>query len=138
MKNLVDCVGIVCLKSETWEVLLIQRGSPPRKGEWSIPGGRVQPGESEFDAAVRELFEETGVTAKIIDKIESIPAKFEGYNYRLHDYLALWTSGIPRAGDDAQNARFVPISRIGEFGMWSETERIINKAVQFFNTDEKF
>jgi len=43
--------------------LLIQRGTAPRKGEWSIPGGRIEEGESEAQAALRELYEETGVRA---------------------------------------------------------------------------
>ena len=45
-------VGIVCIRGE--EVLLIRRGTPPKQGEWSIPGGRIEPGERAKDAALRE------------------------------------------------------------------------------------
>ena len=62
-------VGVVCLKGD--EVLLIRRGTPPRQGEWSLPGGRIEPGERLADAALRELREETDVEAELIGLIES-------------------------------------------------------------------
>lgn len=126
MKQAIDCVGVVCLKGD--QVLLIKRGKPPRKGEWSIPGGRIEPGETEKKAALRELGEETGITAKLADKIETLDAKFEGFHYRLHDYIALWQSGHPVAADDADDACFVPLTGIETLGMWSETVRVIRKA----------
>jgi len=120
-----DCVGVVCLKGES--VLLIQRGTAPRKGEWSIPGGRIEPGETEAQAALRELDEETGVTANVLTKITALNADFEGYHYRLHDYLAEWVSGTPVAGDDAAQAKFVPLNEIDNLGMWPETVRVIRE-----------
>jgi len=119
------CVGVVCLKGD--EVLLIQRGTAPRKGEWSIPGGRIEPGETEAVAAIRELGEETSVTANLLTKITALDADFEGFHYRLHDYLAHWTSGEPKAGDDADQARFVPLSEIDGLKMWPETVRVIRE-----------
>ena len=132
-----DCVGVVCIRGE--EVLLIQRGTAPRKGEWSIPGGRIEPGETEAVAALRELSEETSVTADLLTKITALDADFEGFHYRLHDYLARWTSGEPKAGDDADNARFVPLSEIDELGMWPETVRVIREGyakIVLFSPDE--
>jgi len=120
-----DCVGVVCIRGE--EVLLIQRGTAPRKGEWSIPGGRIEAGETEAVACLRELSEETSVEAQLLTKITALDADFEGFHYRLHDYLARWTSGEPKAGDDADKARFVPISEIASLGMWPETERVIRE-----------
>ena len=120
-----DCVGVVCLRGE--EVLLIQRGTAPRQGEWSIPGGRIEPGETEAVAALRELGEETSVKANLLTKITALDADFEGFHYRLHDYLARWTAGEPVAGDDADQARFVPLSEIDSLGMWPETVRIIRE-----------
>jgi len=118
-----NCVGVVCLRGD--EVLLIQRGTAPRKGEWSIPGGRIEAGETEAQAAIRELTEETSVSADLLTKITALNADFEGFHYRLHDYLARWTSGEPKAGDDADKARFVPLSEISSLGMWAETEQVI-------------
>jgi len=131
MKSPVNCVGIVCLRGD--EVLLIKRGKPPRMGQWSIPGGRVEPGETEPQACLRELFEETSVNAAISDKIEIIEADFGNGPYILHDYLAHWQSGEPAAGDDAAHAEFVKIASIRSLGMWSETVRIIEKAHNIYS-----
>ena len=120
-----DCVGIVCIRGD--EVLLIQRGTAPRKGEWSIPGGRIELGETEAQAALRELAEETSVNADLLTKITALDADFEGFHYRLHDYLARWTSGEPEAGDDADKAKFIPLDQIDALGMWPETTRIIKE-----------
>jgi len=123
-----DCVGVICFRGD--EVLIIQRGTPPRKGEWSIPGGRIEAGEREEAAALRELFEETGVKARLGPKITTIPALFEGFNYMLHDYAATWVSGEPRAGDDAAQAKFVPLSAISALNMWPKTEEVIFAAYE--------
>jgi len=123
-----DCVGVVCIRGD--EVLLIQRGTAPRKGEWSIPGGRIESGETEAQACLRELSEETAVTAQLLTKITALDADFEGFHYRLHDYLARWTSGEPKAGDDADQARFVPLIDIDTLGMWPETVRIIQEGYE--------
>jgi len=128
----VDCVGVICIRGQ--EVLIIQRGTAPRKGEWSIPGGRIEDGEREEDAALRELFEETGVKAKLGPKIATIPALFEGYNYRLHDYAAIWESGEPQAGDDAAQAKFVSLSEIPSLKMWPKTEDVIFLAYEKLST----
>ena len=123
-----DCVGVVCIRGD--EVLLIQRGTAPRKGEWSIPGGRIENGETEAQACLRELSEETAVTAQLLTKITALDADFEGFHYRLHDYLARWVSGKPKAGDDADQARFVPLIDIDTLGMWPETVRIIQEGYE--------
>lgn len=108
--------------------MLIRRANPPRAGEWSLPGGRIEPGESEADAALRELMEETGVTATLGEKVAVIEADFEGFCYRLHDYAAVWTSGDPCGVDDALEARFIPVADIGALGMWSKTNTVIRDA----------
>ena len=124
--NYTDCVGVICFRGE--DVLLIQRGTAPRKGEWSIPGGRIEAGESETDAALRELFEETQIKATLGEKVAVIEAEFEGFRYRLHDYAARWVSGEPRFGDDAADARFVPPAELDALGMWVMTHEVIEIA----------
>ncbi|MEP3891250.1 MAG: NUDIX hydrolase [Hellea sp.] len=126
MTKPIDCVGVICFRGD--DVLLIKRGTAPRKGEWSIPGGRIELGETEREAALRELFEETGITAALEDKVATIDAQFEDFNYRLHDYAARWTSGEPVFGDDAADARFVAPSDLDALGMWPKTREVIETA----------
>ena len=124
----VAAVGVICLRGD--EVLLIRRGQPPRQGEWSLPGGRVEPGETLREAALRELREETGVEARLgplVDVVDGIfPAS--GRHYVLIDFAARWQSGEPVAGDDAADARFWPLDGIEDHVAWSETVRVIRLA----------
>ncbi|CAN5424006.1 NUDIX hydrolase [soil metagenome] len=120
----IPAVGLVCLRGD--EVLLIRRGQPPREGEWSLPGGRIEAGEAVRHAALRELREETGVEARLIGLIDVVDGLFSPeFHYVLIDYLAEWVSGEPLAGDDAAEARFVPITDIEGLVSWVETRRII-------------
>lgn len=125
----VPAVGVVCLKGD--EVLLIRRGTPPRLGEWSLPGGRIEPGERAVDAALRELREETGVEARILGLIDVIDGVFTeiGRHYVLIDYAAEWTGGEAVAGDDASHAAFMPLEVALAAVDWSETRRVISAAV---------
>ncbi len=124
----VPAVGVVCLRGDS--VLLIRRGTPPRLGEWSLPGGRIEPGERAVDAALRELREETGAEAEITGLIDVVDGLFPeaGRHYVLIDYAARWVSGEPVAGDDALEARFVALDEIESLIEWSETRRIIRLA----------
>ncbi len=126
----VPCVGVVCLRGR--EVLLIQRGKPPREGQWSIPGGRMEWGETVTDAALRELREETGVEAELLGLIEVLDHISEHGHAVLIDYAARWVSGEPVAGDDAADAGFFPLEEARAKVGWSETERIIRAAVERF------
>jgi len=103
----VPAVGVVCWRDD--DVLLIRRGRAPRRGEWSIPGGKVDRGESLRDAARRELLEETGVRAGIGDLIAVYEIIEPEFHYVLIDYVAKWLSGEPVADDDAAEARFMPL-----------------------------
>ena len=127
----VPAVGVVCLKGD--EVLLIRRGKPPRMGEWSLPGGRIEPGERAVDAALRELREETGVEARILGLIDVVDGIFPeaGRHYVLIDYVAEWISGEPVAGDDAAEALFMPVQAAMVAVAWDQTRRIIAEAVAF-------
>ncbi|MFY8162702.1 MAG: NUDIX hydrolase [Brevundimonas sp.] len=125
----VPAVGVVCLRGDS--VLLIRRGTPPRQGEWSLPGGRIEPGERAVEAALRELREETGVEAAITGLIDVVDGLFPeaGRHYVLIDYAARWVSGEPVAGDDALEARFLALDEVESLIEWSETRRIIRLAV---------
>ncbi len=124
----VPAVGVVCFRGE--DVLLIRRGRPPRQGEWSLPGGRIEPGERAVEAAMRELREETGVEARLEGLIDVVDGVFpeRGLHYVLIDYLAIWTDGEPVAGDDAAEAVFVPFAEALARVAWDETRRILHQA----------
>ncbi|MBT9445178.1 MAG: NUDIX hydrolase [Hyphomonadaceae bacterium] len=133
----IPAVGIVCLRGA--EVLLIRRGNPPRQGEWSLPGGRLEWGETAADAALRELAEETGVQARLLGLIDVVDGLFRSRDthvlwahYVLIDFAARWTGGEPVPGDDAAEAMFAPVAALAQFGLWTETERIILAAVDRF------
>ncbi|MFY8210580.1 MAG: NUDIX hydrolase [Caulobacter sp.] len=137
MSHPVPTVGVVCLRGQ--EVLLIKRGTPPRLGQWSVPGGRLEWGETLQDAALRELKEETGVDADLLGLIDVIdgvfPARPGGEitrHYVLIDYAARWTGGEPMAGDDAAEARFVSREEAMELVEWEETRRVIAEAFERF------
>jgi len=121
-------VGVVCVRGE--EVLLIRRGTAPRLGEWSLPGGRIEYGETLAAAAARELYEETGVEAELLGLLAVIDGLFleMGRHYVLIDYLARWTAGEPRPGDDAAEARFFPFEAAVAAVAWGETKRVIRLA----------
>lgn len=126
-------VGVVVLKGDY--VLLIKRGKPPRVGEWSLPGGLQEIGETVREAACREVKEETNVDivlGDILDAIDVIRPDDDGRiktHYTLVDFMAVWQSGEPIGGDDAMHAEFIPVADIDSMGMWDETVRIIKQAV---------
>ena len=126
----VPCVGVVCLRGN--QVLLIQRGKQPRKGEWSIPGGRMEIGETVVAAGLRELAEETGVEAEMLGLLDVIDHISDHSHMVLIDFAARWRGGEPKAGDDAADAAFVDIEEACARVSWSETERIIRLAADRF------
>ncbi|CAL1692299.1 hypothetical protein MMB232_02464 [Brevundimonas subvibrioides] len=126
----VPAVGVVCVQGD--RVLMIRRGTPPRIGQWSLPGGRIEPGEKAVEAALRELREETGVSARILGLIDVVDGIFadEGRHYVLIDYVARWIAGEPVAGDDAVEAVFMPVEAALASVTWDETRRIITVGVR--------
>lgn len=126
-------VGIVLVDGD--RVLLVQRGKPPKKGSWSIPGGAVELGETLESAVRRELLEETGLTASnlhFLTTVELIDRDDEGavrHHYTLIDYAARLAGGTAMAGDDAQALQWCGPKELAELSLWSETRRIIKMAL---------
>jgi 8-oxo-dGTP diphosphatase len=103
----IPCVGAV-IKDEAGRLLLIRRGHEPGAGLWSLPGGRIEPGESDQQAVAREVLEETGLRVecgRLLGRAE-LPGP-DGSVIDVGDYLALITGGHLAAGDDADEARWV-------------------------------
>ena len=117
-------VGLVVWRGD--EVLLIRRGKPPFEGQWSVPGGRVEPGELLQAAANRELLEETGTTAEIAGLIDVFENIGEHGHFVMVDYAARWLSGEPRAGDDARDARFMSYDDALKALTWDKTRQALD------------
>ena len=125
-------VGVVIIRDRS--VLLIRRGQPPNMGQWSIPGGRQEWGETVRETGVREVREETGLDVELLDMIgvfDGIGRSPDGtvtWHYTLVDFVARWAGGEPVAGGDAASVAWVPRDRLPSLGLWSETLRAIDLA----------
>jgi len=102
----VPCVGAI-IKDEAGRLLLIQRGHEPETGRWSLPGGRIEPGESDEQAVVRETREETGLQVRCGALIGSAERPGLRGLLDIRDYAATVTGGALAPGDDAADARWV-------------------------------
>src|SRR6185503_4593223 len=116
------------------EVVLIRRGKEPRKDQWSIPGGHLEWGESLHEALLREVHEGTGLTVELVGLIDAVDLITEDgsgnvtRHYVLIDFAVRAIGGDLRAGSDAAEARWVSLSQIDEYPLWSETRRIIEES----------
>jgi ADP-ribose pyrophosphatase YjhB (NUDIX family) len=110
------------------DVLLVRRTKPPLDGQWSLPGGRIEFGETAEAAALRELREETGVEADVVALAGVFDFIGEGQHLLLVDYAMRWRAGEPCAGDDAADARFFAPADLPGLGLWDATLRAIETA----------
>jgi 8-oxo-dGTP diphosphatase len=124
-------VGVGAIIVEKNRVVLVKRGHPPLAGEWSIPGGVLEVGETMRQAAVREALEETNLTVETADLLgvfDRILRDAEGrtlYHYVLIDFLCRWVGGELRAGGDADDARWFSRNEIGGLTLAKDTAEVI-------------
>jgi 8-oxo-dGTP diphosphatase len=115
-------VGVGAVVIDGGRVLLVKRGKEPLRGRWLIPGGTVELGESLTDAIVREVREETGLTVRpgevvlVFDRIDRDGEDIR-YHYVIVDYVCELVGGDLEAGSDADDALFVPISDLPQYGV---------------------
>lgn len=111
----IPCVGAICIDEDA-RILLIQRGQEPARGRWSIPGGRVEPGEDARDAVIREVREETGLDVVVGREVGTVRRDApSGGTYVIRDFLATPRSGVLAAGDDARAVQWVALADLGEW-----------------------
>jgi 8-oxo-dGTP diphosphatase len=127
-------VGVIAFRNDT--VVLIRRGKEPRRGEWSIPGGAVELGESIREAAVREFEEECGGKIKLrdlVDAVDIITRDDQGrvtYHYLVADFWAEWNGGVLAPASDVMDARWVPLIDLDAYGLPPWTRAVIEKAAK--------
>src|SRR5579875_2248270 len=109
-------IGVILLKPGA--VLLVRRAKPPSLGQWALPGGAQELGETAEAAARRELQEEAGleagpmVLAANVDSIHRDDAGRVQFHYTILDFAARWVGGEPVPGGDVSAARFVPFDAL--------------------------
>jgi len=125
-------VGVVVWHGD--RVLLVRRDKPPRRGQWSLPGGAQQLGETLVEAARREVREEVALEVELgeivatLDLIERDRHHRVRYHYTLIDFTAEAANPVLQPGSDAADARWFTLSEIEPLGLWSETVRVIKLA----------
>ena len=124
-------VGGVILDGE--RVVLIRRRFPPLAGEWSLPGGIVEIGETLEACVARELFEETGLRVdvgpviEVFDRITRDASDRVEYHYVLVDYLCRATGGALRAGSDVDAAKWVSTADLAEYRLPDKAMTVIRR-----------
>ena len=134
-------VGIGGVTIDRGRTLLIRRGSEPLRGEWSIPGGTLEIGETLQEGVARELLEETGVEVRVLEMIEVFDRIFlengspgaphkktPRFHFVIVDYLCERISGEPRAGSDVTDVAFAREEELARFHLTETAARVLKKA----------
>ena len=127
-------VGGVVLRDT--RVLLVQRASEPLAGQWSLPGGAVELGETLEEAVVRELKEETGLVVRVVELVEAFERIIRDdsgrsrYHYVLLDYLCQPVEGTARAGSDVQAVAWATPEEFDRYGLSEKARAVCRKAFE--------
>jgi 8-oxo-dGTP diphosphatase len=112
-------------------VLLVRRGHAPSAGEWTLPGGRVEAGETPEAAVVRELREETALVGRVVASLGVVTLTREGTTYAIHEYVVecLDEASEPSAGDDAADVRWVAPDALAALGVRADAIAVIRRGL---------
>ena len=136
-------VGVGAVVVKDGKAIIIKRANEPYKGQWSIPGGRVELGESLADAVRREIREETGLevdVGPVIEVFERVmrddnsqpvmeSARVVRFHFVIIDYLCTWVSGTLSAGDDADAAVWVTSDELPQYDIRASAVSVIRKGL---------
>jgi len=132
-RPLVGVGGVVIDGDRT---LLIRRGSAPLEGQWSIPGGMLELGESIEEGVRRELAEETGIVVRVLELIEVFERVIPGeagrtrYHFVILDYLCEMVSGEARAASDVIDVAWATDEELERFELTAIATRVIRRAFE--------
>lgn len=142
-------VGVGGVVIEDGRALLIRRGAEPLIGQWSIPGGMLELGESLQAGVARELLEETGLQVRVLDLIEVFdriylerdgnagPNQRPRYHYVIVDYLCERISGEARAGSDVTDVAFAREDELGQYHLTETATRVLRRAFAMAHQRQK-
>ncbi len=127
-------VGVGGVVIEDGQAILIRRGGPPLQGQWSIPGGTLELGETLVEGVRRELREETGLEVEVLELIEVFDRIFPDgagrpqYHFVIVDYLCGRTGGTPKAGGDVSEIAQVREENLASYSLTEAATRVVTKA----------
>src|SRR5690348_18028660 len=121
----IPCVGAIITDSD--RILLIRRGHEPEAGRWSLPGGRIEAGETDEQALIREVREETGLEVAPGPLIGAVDRpRPDGRVLVIRDYAATVTGGTLAAGDDADDARWFSVRDLAGLALTTGLAEALN------------
>jgi 8-oxo-dGTP diphosphatase len=127
-------VGVGAVVVKDGKALIVKRAHEPRKGEWSLPGGRVELGETLVAAVRREILEETGLEidvgpiVEVFDRVHRRDGRVR-YHFVIVDYLCTCTGGALCAGDDAEDVAWVTGDELERYGVNEFAAAVIRKGL---------
>lgn len=128
-------VGVGAVVVQDGKVLIVKRAHAPRKGEWSLPGGRVELGETLVDATRREIREETGLEVEVgalielFDRVHRDDDRVQ-YHFVIADYLCRPCGGTLTAGDDAEDVAWVTPDELEAYRVNAHAVAVIRKGLE--------
>ena len=119
------------------EVLLIRRNQPPAQGLWSIPGGKLEPGETLVDACRREIEEETGLNTRVMSLVALVERRIENFHYVIADFLVEVIdeeNRTPIANSDVSEACWITLDHLGHYELVPGLRDIIENTYRLWQT----
>ncbi len=123
------------------QVLLIKRNQAPAKGLWSIPGGRLEPGESLVEACRREFYEETNLDVEVKHIVAVVDRQLEGFHYVIIDYCVQLVDEelcVPTAQSDVAEAKWISLDNLGSYDIVVGLPEIILNTYQRYQAQDDF